>query len=100
VCEGDADCAFGTCGDDSTCECDAMDAAQACGADQCGMASDGCGGAVTCPTTCGGGQACVDGSCVDSMCVENDCPGCGLGSKCCKADESCGCRAFWVLPCN
>ena len=59
---------------------------------QCGAASDGCGGTLNCGG-CGGGQMCSSGLCVDASvppppCVPGTCQ--SLGTQCGVASNGCG----------
>jgi hypothetical protein len=99
-CNGPEDCTSGSCDDDSKrCVCAPT---AVCGANECGTKPDGCGGMLTCPTSCSATESCNrDRVCV---CDPNKCPtgACSgvLAMGCCKSDGSCGCSTLVGGSCN
>src|SRR5215471_18587285 len=84
-CETQADCLDGyTCSAQHTCEMGACMPKTACGAGDCGVINDGCGGTLTCgvcqqPDHCTNGVKDPSESDVD---CGGDCAACALGSTC------------------
>ncbi len=66
--------------------CQPLSRADACGANSCGLADNGCGGVLSCGT-CARGTVCQSGSCVDSGCVAHHCPKGSFFNP-----DSCGCE--------
>lgn len=96
-CVEDDDCMSASCaGTPKTCRCKPLEAAEACGATECGQKPDGCTGTVTCPYTCPSDMMCSGNSCVAMpACEPNNCSNACIPfveTRCCKSNGTCGCR--------
>lgn len=75
-------------------DCTPKSQAQLCGANSCGAISDGCGGTVACPGTCGGDKICTNNEC--TVCIPRSCE--SVGYTCGDKTTSNGCGGN--LICN